>query len=149
SLSSTLVPGTYQFRSSYNVGDVVEPVTRANSRGNYFMCLMANQAVYRKAVGSHRGLDLDFAIDWSPDAVNGINEQITGGFRYNGPIPVRKQDTVSFGFVYSKVSDHFDRSYLLQSLPVLGAEKAFELNYMFQATHWLVLQPADQYYADR
>ncbi|PYX83569.1 MAG: hypothetical protein DMG70_09845 [Acidobacteria bacterium] len=149
SFSRKLYPGKCKFGSCYNVGDFVDPVTQAKRRGNYLLYLMANQAVYRKEVGSNRGLDLDFAIDWSPDAVNGINEQITGGFRYNGPIPVRKQDTVSFGFVYSKVSDHFDRSYLLQSLPVLGAEKAFELNYMFQATHWLVLQPAVQYYADR
>jgi glycerol-3-phosphate dehydrogenase len=47
--------------------------------------------------------------------------------------------------VYSKSSDHFNQSYVPQSLPVLGAEKAFEVNDLFQATHWLVLQPTVQY----
>lgn len=143
-----LYPGKYKFGSSYNVGNFVDPVTHANSSGNYLIYFMANQAVYRQEVGSNRGLDLDFAIDWSPDNVNRVNQQITGGFRYNGPIPHRQKDTVAFGFVYSKISDHFNESYLLQSLPVLGAEKAFEWNYKFQVTPWFMLQPTVQYYAD-
>jgi hypothetical protein len=57
-----------------------------------------------------------------------------------------QKTSVAFGTVYSEISDHFDQSYLLQSLPVLGAEKAFEVNYMFQATHWLMLQPVVQYF---
>jgi Carbohydrate-selective porin, OprB family len=61
------------------------------------------------------------------DGHNRIDEQVTAGFRYNGPIPHRAQDSVAFGMVYSKISDHFNQSYLPQSLPVLGAEKAFEV----------------------
>jgi porin len=146
--SEKLYPGKYKFGSSYNVGDFVDPVTQAKVGGNYLLYFMANQAVYRQEIGSNRGLDLDFAIDWSPQEVNQLNEQITAGFRYNGPIPKRPKDAVAFGFVYSKISDHFNQSFLLQSLPVLGAEKAFELNYLFQVNHWLVLQPAVQYYAE-
>jgi carbohydrate-selective porin OprB len=79
---------------------------------------------------------------------NRIDEQVTAGFRYNGPIPHRAQDSVAFGMVYRKSSDHFNQSYLLQSLTVLGAEKAFEVNYLFQATHWLVWRPSVQYLAE-
>jgi porin len=146
SFSQKIYPGKYKFGSSYNVGEFVDPVTGAKHSGNYLLYFMANQAVYRQDVGSNRGLDLDFAADWSPDEVNRINEQITGGFRYNGPIPRRAKDSFAFGVVYSKISDHFNQSYLLQSEPVLGAEKAFEANYMFQVTHWLMLQPAVQYF---
>jgi porin len=145
--SRKLYPGKYKFGSSYNVGDFVDPVTQAKVSGNYLLYFMANQAVYRQEVGSNRGLDADFGIDWSPDEINQLNEQITTGLRYNGPIPKRPKDDVAFGFVYSKISDRFNQSFLLQSLPVLGAEKAFELNYMFQVNHWLMLQPAVQYYA--
>jgi carbohydrate-selective porin OprB len=148
SSSKKIYPGKYKFGSSYNDGEFTDPVTGAKRSGNYLLYFMANQAVYRQESGSNRGLDLDFAVDWSPDDVNQINEQITGGFRYNGPLPHRANDSVAFGIVYSKVSDHFNQSYLLQSLPVLGAEKATELNYLFQATHWLVLQPAVQYFAE-
>jgi porin len=146
SLSQKIYPGKYKFGSSYNAGEFIDPVTRDKHSGNYLLYFMANQAVYRQEVGSNRGLDLDFAVDWSPDDVNRINEQVTGGFRYNGPIPRRAKDSAAFGVVYSKISDHFNQSYLLQSLPVLGAEKAFEVNYMFQATHWLMLQPVVQYF---
>jgi porin len=148
SSSKKLYPGKYKVGSSYNIGDFVDPVTRATRSGNYLIYFMANQAVYRPEVGSNRGLDLDFAIDWSPDQVNRVNEQITGGFRYNGPIPHREKDALAVGVVYSKVSDHFDESYLLHNLPTYGAEHAFELNYMIQVTPWLILQPAVQYYAD-
>jgi porin len=146
--SQKIYPGKYKFGSSYNLGEFVDPVTGVKGSGNYLLYFMANQAVYRQEVGSNRGLDLDFAVDWSPGDVNQVNEQITGGFRYNGPIPRRAKDSAAFGVVYSKISDHFDQSYLLQSQPVLGAEKAFEVNYMFQVTHWLVLQPAVQYFAE-
>jgi porin len=141
-------PGKYKFGSSYNVGDFVDPLNRVKSSGNYLLYFMANQAVYRKESGSSKGLDVELAFDWSPDDVNRVNEQITAGLRYNGPIPHRAKDTVAFGFVYSKVSDHFNRSNLLQLLPTCGAEKAFEMNYMVQAQPWLILQPALQYYAD-
>ena len=146
--SQKIYPGKYKFGSSYNTGDFIDPVNGAERNGNYLLYFMANQAVYRQEAGSNRGLDLDFAVDWSPDNVNRVNEQITGGFRYNGPIPHRAKDSFAFGVVYSKISDKFNQSYSLQSLPLLGAEKAFEMNYMFQATHWLVLQPAVQYFAE-
>jgi porin len=148
SRSQKIYPGKYKFGASYNLGEFIDPVTGAKRSGNYLLYFMANQAVYRQEVGSNRGLDLDFAVDWSPDDVNRVNEQITGGFRYNGPIPRRAKDSVAVGIVYSKISDHFDQSYVLQSLPVLGAEKAFEVNYLFQVTHWLALQPAVQYFAE-
>ena len=141
-------PGKYKFGSSYNVGDFVDPLSLVKSSGNYLLYFMANQAVYRKESGSSKGLDVELAFDWSPDDVNRVNEQITAGLRYNSPIPRRAKDTVAFGFVYSKMSDHFNQSHLLQSLSTYGAEKAFEMNYMVQAQPWLILQPALQYYAD-
>ena len=126
----------------------MNPVTLVKSAGNYLLYFMANQAVYRREAGSNKGLDVDFAFDWSPDEVNRVNEQITGGWRYNGPIPHREKDTVAFGLVYSKVSKRFNQDYLLHSLPTFGAEKAFELNYMVRAQPWLIIQPAVQYYAN-
>lgn len=141
-------PGKYKLGSSYNMGDFVDPLARVKSSGNYLLYFMANQAVYRRNAGSNRGLDVNFAFDWSPDNLNRVNEQLTGGLRSNGPIPHREKDTVAFGLVYSKVSDHFNQSDSLRFLPTHGAEKAFELNYMVQAKPWLVLQPTVQYYAD-
>jgi porin len=141
-------PGKYKVGSSVNTGDFTDPVNQSNRSGNYLLYFMANQAVYRRDNGSNLGLDLNFAIDWSPDDVNQMNEQITGGLRYKGLVPHRDTDTVALDFVYSKMSDHFNRYYVSRVLPTLNTEKAFEANYMFQATPWLVLQPAVEYFAD-
>lgn len=50
------------------------------------------------------------------------------------------------GVVRSKVSDHFNRASALQGLPTLGTEDAFEANHMLQASQWLLLQPAVEYF---
>ncbi len=107
---------------------------------------MANQAVYRPAAGSNRGLDLDFGYDWSPGDVNRQNTQLTAGFRYNGLIPHRDQDSLAFGVVYSKISDQFSVAGTLLGLPALGSERAIELNYAFHATPCVLFQPVFQYY---
>ena len=146
SLTHKIYPGKYKLGSIYNTGDFVDPVNNTKSRGNYLLYFMANQAVYRSDAGSTHGIDLDFAIDWSPTDVNQLNEQITGGFRFNGPVAHRNRDTLALGFVHSEVSNHFNRSYAIQSLPTLDSEEAFEANYMFQASQWLVLQPAVEYF---
>jgi hypothetical protein len=79
SSSKKIYPGKYKVGSSYNDGEFTDPVTGAKRSGNYLLYFMANQAVYRQESGSNRGLDLDFAADWSPDDVNQINEQIFEG----------------------------------------------------------------------
>jgi porin len=146
SLIRRVYPGKYKVGSSYNTGDFTDPLSETERSGNYLVYFMANQAVYRADVGSNRGLDLNFAIDWSPDDVNKLNEQITGGLRINGPLARRNNDRFALGVVHSKMSDQFNRAYALQGLPTLGTEDAFEANYMLQASQWLVLQPAVEYF---
>jgi porin len=108
---------------------------------------MADQAVNRPFAASNRGLDLSFGLD-SPTDLNRENEQITGGLRYNGIIPHREQDSLAFGVVESKISDQFSFARTLIGGPSLGSEKAIELNYAIQASHWIQLQPVFQYYID-
>jgi hypothetical protein len=97
---------------------------------------MADQAVNRPFAASNRGLDLSFGLD-SPTDLNRENEQITGGLRYNGIIPHREQDSLAFGVVDSKISDQFSFARTLIRGPSLGSEKAIELNYAIQASHWI------------
>jgi porin len=107
---------------------------------------MASQAFYRTQAGSNRGLDATFGFDWSPGDVNRENSQITAGVRFNAPFERRKQDRVAAGFVYSKISDPFSRFGQLLGGPLLGSEKAFELNYSIQLRPSMYLEPTFQYY---
>ena len=66
--------------------------------------------------------------------------------RFNAPFGHRAKDRIAAGFVYSKISDPFRNFGALLGGPVLGSEKAFELNYSLQVTPYFLLQPTFQYY---
>jgi len=140
-------PGIYKFGAAYNAGKFPDAMGHLSS-GNYLIYGMANQALYRAAAGSNRGLDATLSIDWSPGDVNRLNSQITAGVRYNGPVPSRPQDGVAFAIVYSRISDPFSLVGVPPGLPALGSEKAFEVNYAAQVTRYWLIQPAFQYYAN-
>jgi porin len=95
-----------------------------------------------------RGLDATFGFAWSPNNVNRENSQITAGACYNGPIPRRPQDGVALGFVYTHIGDPFQSIDTPLGVPLLGSEKAMELNYAAQIKPYLLWQPVFQYYWD-
>jgi porin len=109
---------------------------------------MSNQRIYRAQAGSERGLDLNFAFDWTPDNITRNFSQVTGGVRYHGLIPRRERDTVAVGVVYSRISGALNRSLSQEGLIPYGTEKAVELNYAMKVTRWFTFQPVFQYYFD-
>jgi carbohydrate-selective porin OprB len=140
-------PGTYRFGSAFNAGKFTNAYG-IQSHDNYLIYGMVNQALYRTDAGSNRGLDGLFAFDWSPNDVNRENSQITAGARYNGPIPSRPQDGAAFAFVYTHIGDPFQSIDTPLGLPILGSEKAIELNYALQIRPYFLWQPVFQYYWD-
>jgi carbohydrate-selective porin OprB len=153
---SKYYPGHYAFGSTYNGGkfsDPFNPVPLAYSpyTGNYVIYFMANQAIYRPTAGSSNGLNGFFGFAISPDATyNFTDKNITGGVVYNGLIPSRPKDGLGFGMSFSHVSNAYSTAYANSFLgaPVLGTEKAFEVNYLFQATPYFMVQPVVQWYAE-
>lgn len=141
-------PGTYKFGATVNPGPFPNIVTGIRSKGNYLLYFMANQTIYRPEAGSDRGLDFNFAFDWTPDDITRNYSQITGGFRYHGLIPHRRRDTVAFGLVYSRISGTLNRDYANLGLMPFGSEKALEVNHSVQVTRWFTFQPVFQYYFD-
>lgn len=140
-------PSIFKFGAAYNGGRFPNPAG-VQSTGNYLIYGMANQALYRAEEGSNRGLDATIGFDWSPADVNRENSQITVGIRYNGPIPSRSQDGVAFAFIYTKISDPFQSIGIPWGAPLLGSEKAIEVNYAAQLKPYILLQPVFQYYVD-
>jgi porin len=140
-------PGEYKFGGIYNGGKFTDPAGRKSS-GNYLIYGMASQALFRSEAGSNRGLDATLGFDWSPGDVSRENKQITAGVRFNAPFGHRAKDRIAAGFVYSKISDPFGNSGGLLGGPLLGSEKAFELNYSLQVTPYFLLQPTFQYYVN-
>ena len=83
-------PGSYAFGATINPGQFPNIVTGQRSSTNYLVYFMANQRIYRPQAGSERGLDVNFAFDWTPDNITKNYSQVTGGFRYHGLIPHRE-----------------------------------------------------------
>lgn len=139
-------PGLYRFGAVYNPGPFTNPLTKVTSHGNYLIYAMANQVLYRKEAGSDRGLDGFLTFDYSPTDVNQVNTETTLGVRYRGLLPHRATDSIGASVIYSKVSDLFNLAFLNAGAPILGAEKVFEINYLFRITAWWDIQPAYQHY---
>jgi len=134
SATTQTYPGSYKFGATVNPGPFSNIVTGQRSRTNYLVYFMANQRIYRAQAGSDRGLDVNFAFDWTPADITLNFSQITGGVRYHGLIPHRQSDTLSTGVVYSRIRG--------------GAEKAIELNYSWRLSRWMTVQPVIQRYFD-
>ena len=140
-------PGEYKFGGVYNGGKFPNPAGHESS-GNYLIYGMASQALYRPDAGSNRGLDATIGFDYSPGDVSRENVQITAGARINAPFERRPKDHIGIGFVYSKISNPFRNYEALLGGPLLGSEKAFELNYSLQVTPYWLVQPTFQYYVN-
>jgi hypothetical protein len=55
-----------RFGAAINPGQFSDIVTGVQSKTNYLVYVMANQRIYRPDAGSDRGLDVNFAFDWTP-----------------------------------------------------------------------------------
>ncbi len=148
-------PGQYEVGSTYNGGKFTNPFNPTplylGDTGNYVFYFMGNQAIFRPKVASNTGLDVLFGITQSPnEPYNFVDRNITAGLVYHGPIPQRPKDSVNFALSYTHVSDKYATAYEWANLtaPLYSSEKAYEFNYLFQATPYWIIQPTVQWYQD-
>ena len=96
-------------------------------------------------------MDVLVGISHSPDQTyNFVDRNILAGLTYNGPIPVRPKDSVAFGLSYTHVGDKYRAAFAAANPGALrySSEKAYEFNYLFQATPYWLIQPTVQVYQD-
>lgn len=145
--SATQITGCPPVGSQY----YSNPLFYSTDTGNYVVYFMGQQAVYRPKAGSNTGLDIVGGAAFSPNTpYNFVDKNITFGLLYNGLIPSRPNDSVNFGLSYTHVSDKYAAGYAAANptAPFLSSEKAFEVNYLFQATPYWYIQPTVQWYTD-
>ncbi len=130
----------------YNGGQFFDYRRNANVTGNYTVYVQAAQPVYRVAPRSDRGLDITAGINTGPARFSEFPTQATFGATFNGPLPARPQDAVSFGLVFSKIGGDYNSRTALQSQAALHSETAMELNYRAMVTPWLLVQPVFEHY---
>ncbi len=149
-------PGDYEFGSYYNNGNEFTSATYpyGQTQGYYMIYAQASQAVYRVEEASNRGLDVVFGFERGQDNIIPVSTiagtpadwEVKGGVSFNGPIPARPKDAVSFGFVHNHINSNYNNYLIANEENTLSNETAFEWNYRAQVTPWMVFQPVLQYY---
>jgi carbohydrate-selective porin OprB len=136
--------GLYQFGVSYNPGKFTLPASAGQISGNYLLYGMASQALWRVDPNEAKGLDGTFAYDWSPADINANNTTLTAGLRFTEPLPLRIHNTMSLGYVQSRLGQQFPP----QGTPPWKPEHGLEFNTLLDPLPMLLLQPVIQYYAN-
>jgi porin len=121
--------GLYQFGFVYNPDKFV---TRS---GNYLFYWMASQALWRVDQASAQGLDATLSYDWSPASVNRNNAELTAGLRFNEPLPLKRHNTMSLGYVQNWLS-------------AWRPEHGIEFNALVDVAPMFFVQPVIQYFAN-
>jgi len=136
--------GLYQFGASYNPGKFTSPTSATPRSGNYLLYWTASQALWRVDPKAAKGLDATFAYDWSPPDVNRNSTLLTAGLRFNEPLPLHFHNTMSVGYVQSRLSEQF----VPHGTPPWKTEHGVEFNTLLDPLPMLLLQPVIQYYAN-
>src|SRR5262249_50254384 len=127
----------------YNPGLFTAAAATKPQSGNYLLYWMANQALWRIDAKEAKGLDATLSFDWGPANLNSNNTVLTGGLRFNEPLPLRLHNTMSLGYVRNGLSQQF----VTPGSPAFKAEQAVEFNVLVELPLILV-QPVIQYYAN-
>ncbi len=87
----------------------------------------------------------------APPVENLLPFYVDAGFGLKAPLPGREDDVLTFGIIYSDISqrardlDNATRALLGPSYPVRDYELQFELTYQLQMAPWWTIQPDLQY----
>lgn len=136
--------GLYQFGAAYNPSKFTSPTIATARAGNYLLYWMASQALWRVDPLRAKGLDATAAYDWSPPDVNRNNRILTIGLRFNEPLPIRKHNTMSIGYVRNYLSPQFKQP----ATAPWKVEQALEFNALVDVLPMMYLQPVVQYFAN-
>jgi len=134
--------GLYQFGASYNPAKFTNATSTKPNSGDYLLYWMASQALWRVDPREAKGLDATLAYDWSPSNINRNNTTFTAGLRFNEPLPLRIHNTMSLGYVESRLSQQF----VPPGAQPWKPERAVEFNTLLHVAPMVLFQPVIQYY---
>jgi porin len=106
------------------------------------------KAMRGETLDLNRGLDLLFEFVGAPGDRNPLDYEFTMGARYTGLFDCRPQDKIGFGLIYSDNGNAASDAYVAQTGGGLGGETTLELDYQYNPTPWLTIQPDVQYIFD-
>ncbi len=162
---NTQYAGVYKLGTNLTPkGGYANPYSGDMYQGDYNIYFTAEKTVYhplkladadpkdmkggREVLDTTRGLDLLFEFVGEPGDRNPLMYEATFGGRYTGLFDCRPQDKVGFGLIYSDNGTAYSQAYYSGNERTLGGEVTAELDYQYNPTPWLSIQPDVQYIMD-
>jgi porin len=150
----TVYNGTYKAGVNFNGLNIYSnPATGQTYDGDYTAYALAQKTVYHPTdvngkLETKKGLDLLLEFVTAPGDRNALQDEVTLGSHYTGLIPGRDEDKVGFGFIYSKNGYAASDAYQALNGRSLGGEATVELDYQYNPSPWLSIQPDTQVIID-
>jgi porin len=153
------LPGEYRFGGYYDSSDVKDISSAVDEaaptrHGRWGLYFLGQQAVYREAANSSRGLTVFAGGEFGDPFTAEIEWFLEAGLVYQGTFAGRDNDTVNLaivrGWINNRLIDAQEDADRLHpdSEVVQSAETVIELNYGAEITPWFTLRPGFQFVFD-
>jgi porin len=133
------LPGQYKIGGYYDTERLADLDSGKSERGTWGVYAMGQQMLYSENDHYREGLSSFLSLSYAPPDVNTLQLMAAGGLTYQGLIPTRPDDSLSFVAAYGLFSD---------DLSGQDGETLLELNYRAQIAPWIFVQPDVQYIID-
>ena len=120
------------------------PASRTQ-RGNDGLYMMVEQRLSRIGADGERGLAGWLRLGFASDRFNPIDQTLSGGLAYTGPVAARPGDQVGIAFGRARFGAPYRSAMELAATPSTRSEFNIEASYRAVLTPWLSIQPDFQY----
>ena len=135
------LPGTVKVGGVYTSEPKVKFESGNRRSGTYDVYATIQQKLWEEPGAAYQGLSGFLAVTYAPADLNTIEHFVDGGLLYTGLVPGRDRDVLGLYGLYGHFSPDLSRSQVAHHAPGLDHEAVLELNYQYNVTSWLYLQP--------
>jgi porin len=135
------LPGTIKIGGVYTSEDKEKFESGRKDSGTYTVYATLQQKLWEEPGETHQGLSGFFAVTYAPEDLNTLDYFVDGGLLYTGLVPGRDRDVLGLYAVYGHFSGDLSDARVQRGDPGIDHETILELNYQFNVTPWLHVQP--------
>ena len=133
-------PGTFKLGGFFD-SEPLRKFTSNRITGTWMVYGLAQQQLYSPEPGTKRGLTGLLGFAYAPPDVDTVEYFANAGLLYQGPIPARSQDALGLLAIFGEFSSDLREAQRMKHQAAMTHEAVLELNYMYNATPWLHVQP--------
>ena len=135
------LPGTVKVGGVYTSEPKVKFESGNQRSGTYDVYATIQQKLWEEPGATRQGLSGFLAVTYAPADLNTIEHFVDGGLLYTGLVPGRDRDVLGLFGLYGHFSPDLSRSQVMHHAPGIEHEAILELNYQYNITSWLYVQP--------